>query len=424
MTNHAETGTANRRLRRILNFSFCFSLALGLLLWILAQRSWLLSGSWRSVYGITEWMINYQAGFVRRGLPGEILFVIGKRTSLDIGWLVLLLSLALYSVYFVLMVRETRGKLPLWALCSAPLLGFPVYSGDIIRKDVLLLLLLLASAQIIAKAAVSVWRQLLIATLAIAGLLSHESYLFFAIPACCLIDLLLTWNSQGRLGSLSKISFWSLAWLPPLAVSGIVLVKRATDLKALLILDSWNPLTPASAERSSFHGALYWLGKSPRYALERTHKHLSSIHFGIPLWLLVVIALVAAGIAIALLVSSGDDRAKFSFFLVVQILLMFPIFSSALDQGRWIFLAINSALILTISFTDVRLPVPLETISTVVEKFRRIVPPSLCVLILFVWGFPIEDLSLQGWLSSTPLFLVPIKVYLHLFPHGNIAALL
>jgi hypothetical protein len=249
-------------------------------------------------------------------------------------------------------------------------------------------------------------------------------YLFFAIPACCLIDLLLTWNSPGRLGSLSKISFWSLAWLPPLAVSGIVLVKRATDLKALLILDSWNPLTPASAERSSFHGALYWLGKSPRYALERTHKHLSSIHFGIPLWLLVVIALVAAGIAIALLVSSGDDRAKFSFFLVVQILLMFPIFSSALDQGRWIFLAINSALILTISFTDVRLPVPLETISTVVEKFRRIVPPSLCVLILFVWGFPIEDLSLQGWLSSTPLFLVPIKVYLHLFPHGNIAALL
>jgi len=31
---------------------------------------------------------------------------------------------------------------------------------------------------------------------------------------------------------------------------------------------------------------------------------------------------------------------------------------------------------------------------------------------------------LQGWLSSTPLFLVPIKVYLHLFPPGNIAALL
>lgn len=409
---NAGVTAARRHSRQFLDYFFFFSLVLRLLLWIADQKSWLLSSSWRSVYGITDWMINYQAGFVRRGLPGEILFKIGKHTNVNIGWIVLLLCLALYFTYMVLMYREVRGRLPIWALCSAPILGFPVFSEDIIRKDVLLLLILLVSAKIIAKITVSVWRQLLLAILAIVAMLSHEMYLVFAIPVCCTVDLLLTWKSMGRLGSVEKISIWSLAWLPPFAVAGLIFIKRATDSKAIQILDSMIPLAPASVERSNYHGALYWLGKSPRYALERTYKHLTSTHFGMPLWLLVIFALAVAGIAIVLLFASRNDREKFTLFFVVQAVLMVPIFISALDQGRWIFIIVNSALIFSIVFSDVRFPLFLDAISNRVENLRRVAYPAFCVIALSVWGFPIEDLSLKGWLSSTPLFGPPIKLYL------------
>ena len=38
----------------------------------------------------SEWMINYQGGFVRRGLMGEILFNLHKISNIPIRYLVLL----------------------------------------------------------------------------------------------------------------------------------------------------------------------------------------------------------------------------------------------------------------------------------------------------------------------------------------------
>ena len=57
-----------------------------------------------SVWEYAEWVINYQAGFVRRGLIGEILFRIYQLTSIDLDFLILafVILIIMFSSYFLM----------------------------------------------------------------------------------------------------------------------------------------------------------------------------------------------------------------------------------------------------------------------------------------------------------------------------------
>ena len=57
-----------------------------------------------SVWQYADWVINYQAGFVRRGLIGEILFRIYQLTSIDLDFLILafVILIIMFSSYFLM----------------------------------------------------------------------------------------------------------------------------------------------------------------------------------------------------------------------------------------------------------------------------------------------------------------------------------
>ena len=52
----------------------------------------------KSYFEYSDWLINYQGGFTRRGLFGEILFILHKVSGLDLD---LILYLGVTSMYFV-----------------------------------------------------------------------------------------------------------------------------------------------------------------------------------------------------------------------------------------------------------------------------------------------------------------------------------
>ena len=41
---------------------------------------------------MTEWLINYAGGFVRRGLPGEVILQIAEQTKIQGNYLVIFIS--------------------------------------------------------------------------------------------------------------------------------------------------------------------------------------------------------------------------------------------------------------------------------------------------------------------------------------------
>ena len=52
-------------------------------------------------YVFTEWLINYQGGFIRRGLMGELIFNISTALNIEIKFLILIVQLVFYSIYFI-----------------------------------------------------------------------------------------------------------------------------------------------------------------------------------------------------------------------------------------------------------------------------------------------------------------------------------
>ena len=60
---------------------------------------------------ISEWIINYQGGFTRRGLPGEIAFHIALFLDLKLRFVILLMQIFFYLLYIFLIY-----KFPTWKL--------------------------------------------------------------------------------------------------------------------------------------------------------------------------------------------------------------------------------------------------------------------------------------------------------------------
>ena len=53
-------------------------------------------------YIFTDWLINYEGGFVRRGFLGQIIFELSKFLNFQIKYLILFFQITIYSIYFLL----------------------------------------------------------------------------------------------------------------------------------------------------------------------------------------------------------------------------------------------------------------------------------------------------------------------------------
>ena len=52
-------------------------------------------------YEVQDWLINYQAGFVRRGLPGELAFHLASFFDIKLRTVILFFQIGFYSLYIL-----------------------------------------------------------------------------------------------------------------------------------------------------------------------------------------------------------------------------------------------------------------------------------------------------------------------------------
>lgn len=59
-------------------------------------------------FEISDWMINYQGGFVRRGLVGELLFMLEKVKPYNLRYAVIGIDMVFYILFFFTIFRIFR----------------------------------------------------------------------------------------------------------------------------------------------------------------------------------------------------------------------------------------------------------------------------------------------------------------------------
>lgn len=243
--------------------SFCLILAF---LFRIYQTTsgYLLNSNLLNGYECTEFLINFQGGFVRRGLLGEGLYQLYSVTNFPIVTALTIFCYLIFAFVVIFFFRQFYKKQYSWWLLLSPVfLGFTCY---IVRKDYLLYALLIGILYLLRNTSPKVVKRLLACALMVFGLFLHEAFIFWGFPIYALLLF-----SCGK-GKALNLLFLCL----PMVAFVVLSVYKGSAEVADAIVNSWNSLLPgdplAHVENNSI-GALGW-GSKDAFMMHLT-KNLS-----------------------------------------------------------------------------------------------------------------------------------------------------
>ena len=137
---------------------------------------------WRYVF--TDWIINYEGGYIRRGLLGEISINLSGFFNLDIKYIFFILHFSIYLIFHLLFYAYFKNyskNYIFYFLCFSPLVFlYPVATFEAFsRKEIFYITLFLLSCYISIK--INNRKIIFLSTnlLVLLSYLIHESSIFF-----------------------------------------------------------------------------------------------------------------------------------------------------------------------------------------------------------------------------------------------------
>lgn len=237
-----NTYSCSKREYMIVSFLILLSFTIKLLFNLKSHIHW----DWQS-YGYSEFLINFQGGFVRRGLIGEILLQLFKIHSYPLKAFIFF---ACYGVFFGLLIFFIRKfqqyKYCWWLLFSPLFFNFSIY---IIRKDYILYAILIGVIYLLRSP--STVKKISACMLVSLGLFVHEAFLFWGFAV---YSILMLSNRSG------KILNYILVCIPFIIAIVLGIFNGSQDTPHTII-SSWNSVLPESPLhyiRNNSIGAIGW----------------------------------------------------------------------------------------------------------------------------------------------------------------------
>ncbi len=371
------------------------------------------NGYAKESWQITEWLINYQGGFVRRGLLGEIIFHVCQYFNSSPYWLILtvcflsFLLLVMFFLYFFI-----KKDYPVKLLFFVFFLGGPILNDFWVRKDVLLMLFFIAIVYLLTKKIKGYL--LLVNLLLVIALFTHESIGFLCFPV---IFLLLNREDYAKStkGLIRSISFFFLKLAPSLSAFILCLYYKGNSFISSRIWDSWRSVK-FPIQNDSIHtipAAINGLSWSLSQALKLftdTLLNFSGDVYAPIMWLLIIVSIYYSSVKIGI---SSNTKDEISNVMIFQFLAVLPLFILGWDYGRWIFFWVTSSFATLIlvpdrrffdSFPEAvkifsrRLNIFLELIFSKIPKFYLFMP-------IFI-GVPGYSWTLLSFYNTIPIVIV------------------
>lgn len=178
-----------------------------------------------NAWAFYEWLINFEGGFVRRGLAGHIIRQAKPASEIEIVNLVVFvqfLTFVVISIFFGLAFIVGARSTAFFILCPVSFLGMAVGNHYYYRKEIIFYIGIFLVATLMALLRGRDSRLARGAILAIIGLWTaigafiHEGFLFF----CVFIFSLMVYRLGGRAPSIRRGAFLSGFVAPPVRRNG------------------------------------------------------------------------------------------------------------------------------------------------------------------------------------------------------------
>ena len=158
------------------NFNFYFKVYL-LILFLFANFFFFQKYNNLVEWTISEWLINYQGGFTRRGLLGEIAFQLSKFLSITVRETILVLQILTYILFFYLIfnfIKDiSKNLIIIFAIFSPLFILYPIAEVEVLgRKEIFVFISFI-----------------LVANICSLKILQKKHYFYFSLilTICCLI---------------------------------------------------------------------------------------------------------------------------------------------------------------------------------------------------------------------------------------------
>lgn len=302
---------------------------------------------------ITELLINYQGGFIRRGLIGEIMYYLNNTFEIDVIIQAYTFSIVSFLLFSYIIIKDTikRGY-SILMLPTAMLLSSLFVSGHWVRKDIFIMLLFYAVVRLLKNK--SFLNYLLANILLIIGTLSHEVILFIAAPAILVSQLMYNSERVGFKNLIKGVSTSVLYFLPVLATSILIAINKGDFATAQAIWDSW---AQQDVLNTDIKGAIAGVGWSSEYAIEYGTTVWHTVRCGVYYPIMWTILSLSAFVIFVWMYKPKPQllgyRAQNDFstqesiyIIVVQFIAIIPLLLVFADTSRLFFYVIMSAYII------------------------------------------------------------------------------
>ena len=323
---------------------FTFLIILGIPLNLYKNRFY--DNSWT----VGEWLISFAGGFVRRGLPGELIHFISTHYSLGPILIVWFFSIVSLTALILLLLNFCKNLFEKSFLLSQLIILAPLSENYFVRKDAFLVLLYGLSL-LIMKAHYHKSINKLIAVLSVnlismVAIFSHESYGIWGLPSLLIIFSI--FEKKGKKNIFQSFLCATLFLLPAIFSFFLCWFFKGDTNQSLMIHQSWQSLAEIIPSVSGLYekdpsgaiAAIGW-GTSQVFTSSLISQFNLFIFWHPGMWLLTIF------ISIRLFIGKKKDlNQKLKRTIVCsQFVAFIPMFLFV-DIGRWIFMWLTSSALL------------------------------------------------------------------------------
>jgi len=299
---------------------------------------------------VGEWLISYAGGFVRRGLPGELIHFISNHYSISPILLVWLLSVFALLFLASLVLNFCKNLFDKSFLLSQLIILAPLSEDYFVRKDAFLvlsyglsLLIMKALYQKRIKKLIVILAVNLISMIAI---FSHESYGIWGLPSLLIIFFLFEKNDKKN--TFRSFSYATLFLMPSIFSLFLCWFFKGDINHSLMIHQSWQSLDEIMPSISDLYkkeptgaiAAIGW-GTSQVFTSSLLSQFNLFIFWHPGMWFLTIY------IAMRLFIGKKKDlNQKLKRTIVCSQLIAFIPMFLFVDIGRWIFIWLTSSALL------------------------------------------------------------------------------
>ena len=299
---------------------------------------------------VGEWLISYAGGFVRRGLPGELIHFISTKYSLGPIFIVWVFSIVSLVALILLLLNFCKNLFEKSFLLSQLIILAPLSEDYFVRKDAFLVLsygLSLMIMKALYKKRVKKFITILAVNfISMIAIFSHESYGIWGLPSLLIIFFLFEKNDKKNI---FRSFLYATLFLMPSIFSFILCWIFKGDINnSLMIHQSWQSLSEIMPSISALYekeptgaiAAIGW-GTSQVFTSSLLSQFNLFIFWHPGMWFLSIY------IAIRLFIGKKKDlNQKLKRTIVCSQLIAFVPMFLFVDIGRWIFMWITSSALL------------------------------------------------------------------------------